>query len=358
MSLVETVLGPVYTDDLGITLTHEHLVSDMRFFVSRPRAGDSNAARLMRLSVGLPLLDEIRRAPFYSPDNWVLDDYSLIRRELSLYKKAGGSSLVEMTLPGEAQDPLELRRIAKATGINVIASCGYYIQVSHPKHVASSSIDQLQLEFVKSTQQGIGHSNVKAGIIKAAVSPMKMTPQEEKVLRAAARAHVETKVPIVTHSWMNSPGERQRILDILEEENVDLRHVLMHGMDNMDSVATPDRDWRFVDAIAERGAYVGFDTFGMEFPMYFNSDFVEGIQIHDPTDYERAVRIKELIANGFLHHIMLSQDVCMKIQLKAFGGYGYAHLLTNCKRIMKYAGVTEKEQDTMLVQNPRSFFKK
>ncbi len=111
------------------------------------------------------------------------------------------------------------------------------------------------------------------------------------------------------------------------------------------------KDWDYVGKVIDRGAYVAFDGFGIEWPHGFNSTGLVA-----PTDYERALGIVELIKRGYLQKIMLSHDVCHKIHLKKYGGHGFSHLLQNVIPILKTVGVAESQIRTMMMDNPRRFF--
>ena len=54
-----------------------------------------------------------------------------------------------------------------------------------------------------------------------------ITPPEERVFRAAARAHKKTGAPLSTHTWLETLAQDQ--LDLFEDEGVDLSHVIVRG---------------------------------------------------------------------------------------------------------------------------------
>jgi phosphotriesterase-related protein len=57
---------------------------------------------------------------------------------------------------------------------------------------------------------------------------------------------------------------------------------------------------------------------------------------------------------GRAHQLLLSQDVYLKSMFTRFGGYGYAHLMTNLTRMFHAAGIHESSLKTMLIDNPLS----
>jgi predicted metal-dependent phosphotriesterase family hydrolase len=137
-------------------------------------------------------------------------------------------------------------------------------------------------------------------------------------VRAAARAHKRTGVTITTHGVRSPVGLAQ--LDLLEDEGVDLRHVVVG---HCDLYPHPD----FHAAVARRGAFVQFDTIGRGF---FEWD------IRQRLDW-----VMRLIDLGFMHQILLSHDVCMKPHLRAYGGQGYDYVLTGFVPRLRQAGLSD-----------------
>src|SRR5581483_11816007 len=93
-----------------------------------------------------------------------------------------------------------------------------------PPYFATRSADALADAFVHDIDVGVQGTSTKAAFIKCATDVAGVTPDVEMVLRAAARAHRRTGVPIMTHSYPpNGSGlEQQRIF---AEEGVDLGRV-------------------------------------------------------------------------------------------------------------------------------------
>lgn len=83
---------------------------------------------------------------------------------------------------------------------------------------------------------------------------------------------------------------------------------------------------------------------------------IPGQPIIAPTDYERAIGIKELCGKGLVHRLHLSQDICHKHEWKKYGGWSYDHILLNVVKLFAFLGISEKQFVTMMVDNPRAFF--
>ncbi len=86
--------------------------------------------------------------------------------------------------------------------------------------------------------------------------------------------------------------------------------------------------------IADTGAYIEYDTWGIE------GNWPEN-RLWFPSDTQRVEGLRKLIENGYLGQVLLAQDVCMKVQLMAYGGMGLAHILRDCLPLFRKAGISE-----------------
>jgi len=166
--------------------------------------------------------------------------------------------------------------------------------------------------------------------------------EEQKVLRGAARAQRATRVPLTIHM----PGwERlgHRVLDLVAEEGIDLHCVILDHM-NPSGI-----DLDYQASLAERGAYLEYDMIGMDY--YYADQHAQS-----PCDEENAAAVRNLIRFGHLSHLLLSQDVFLKMMLTRNGGFGYAYVLRHFVPRLRRHGVTEEQVMTMLIENPRRVF--
>ena len=53
--------------------------------------------------------------------------------------------------------------------------------------------------------------------------------------------------------------------------------------------------------------------------------------------------IKCLIDDGYLNHILISQDTCFKYCYVTYGGAGYAHILRNVVPWMRLGGISDEQ---------------
>ena len=303
---VETVLGRIDPAELGWTLPHEHTAIALWHIANRW-------------------------------DYWELRrDEPVIVEELGKFAAAGGSSVVDLTLPGVGRDPEWLARISRATGLNVVMGGGWYRDAYYPVEtlIDRRPVDDLADELVREATVGVGETGIRIGIIgEIGTDKPWLSAREERVHRAAARAARRTGLSITTHAVQSTVGLDQ--LTVFEEEGADLSRVVVGHADSNPSPA-------YHEAIVERGATVEFDFLGMSFT---------------PLERHGEGRIVEsicdLLARGRVGQILLSQDVCHDSQLTRYGGNGYVHLAETFLPQLRAAGVGEEEIRTMTVDNPR-----
>ena len=306
MAHVQTVLGPVDPAALGFTLPHEH-----------------TAIALWQI-----------------PNRWdyweLTRDAPTIVAELALFREAGGSGLVDLTLPGVGRDPAWLVQIAEATGLHVVMGCGWYRGAYYPAEalIDRRSVDDLADELVREATDGVGETGVRPGIIgEIGTDKPWVSAIEERVHRAAARAAKRTGLAITTHGVLSDVGLAQ--LQIFEDEGADPGRVVIGHADSYPSL-------EHYLAIVGRGASVEFDFLGMSF---------------SPQERHGEGRIVELLCEllgrGHAERVLLSQDVCHNSQLKRYDGHGYVYLTETFLPRLRAAGVSDADIETMTVVNPR-----
>ena len=305
MAHVQTVLGPIEPTALGFTLPHEHTQIALWHIQSRW-------------------------------DYWQLTrDEPVILAELARYRDAGGSGLVDVTLPGVGRDPVWLRGLAEASGLHIVMGCGWYRMAYYPPEarIERRTVDDLADELVAEFEDGAGESGVRPGIIgEIGTDKPWVSPAEERVHRAVARASRRTGLAITTHAVLSPVGLAQ--LRIFEEEGADPGRVVIGHADSYQVL-------EHYLAIIDRGANLEFDFIGMPWPRERQSE---------PRTIEL---ICELLARGHADRLLLSQDVCNDDQLRRFDGNGYTYLTDAFLPRLRAAGVSDAEIDTMTVTNPR-----
>jgi phosphotriesterase-related protein len=300
-----SVSGPIPPERVGFTLPHEH--------------------------TGIYLWHIEGRY-----DYWELTpDEDALAEELRDFRRRGGSTVVDLTLPGVGRDPERLRRLASRTGTQVVMGCGWYREPYYPSEaeIDRRSVDSLADELIAEFTEGVGSTGVRPGIIgEIGANKPWVSAQEERVHRAAGRASKATGMAITTHGVRSAVGMAQ--LRIFEDEGVDPSRVVIGHADSY-----PVLDHYL--AILERGANLEFDFLGHRF---------DTEEAEEPRLVELIV---ELLERGWAGQLLLSQDVCHNAQLKVNGGFGFTFLQQHFLPTLRTAAVGEGEIRQMTVDNPR-----
>lgn len=335
---VITVDGPLDAEKLGIVAPHEHMLIDFRCqFKEFVEVGKRH---LSEQKVSIDNLDVLTMNPWAIKDNFVLDDAEVAKTEVSRFKEMGGTTIVDVTNRGIGRDPEAIKRIGNSVGLNVIMGCGYYTAATHPADMDSMTVTEIEEEMITEITSGVEGTGIRAGVIGEIGTSEEVLPNEKKVLIAAAHAQKETglAVHVHTYSWGQKGLEA---LDILEQNQADIQKVCIDHVDLM-------IDLEYCKEIVKRGAYVEFENMGREYT-------ADGDKFVFARDLDKINAIMKLSELGYLSNILVSTDVCLKINLHKYGGWGYDHVLTNILPIMRRKGFTEVEVSRLVRENPRKF---
>ncbi len=311
MTVINSVLGPLDTNDIGFTLMHEHLiVSPAGVYRDYPELLGSN---LMERVV-----DGLKKA-----------------------KEGGIDTIVDATTLDLGRDIELMAEASRRSGVNIIACSGWWLDF--PRFFQGVSAEQLEELFIREVEEGISGTNIKAGILKSAADINGVTSNEETVLRAVARAHLKTGVPIMVHSY--SPGQvgRQQ-LAVLQEEGVDLKRVKMdHSNDTTDV--------EYLTWLMEQGCYLGLDRY----PGMVTSSL------------SRTKTMKALIDAGYADRLCPSHDGTVLRVLAANpiiteeerlrrNPHGYLYMKEVVFSNLREMGVAGDILNSLCVVGPRNFF--
>lgn len=302
---VMTVCGAVEPAELGVTLSHDHVIVDAWEFFGKPHY-------------------EV-----------ILDDEQIMIEEMQLYKTAGGGTVCDPTNIGIGRNPEALQRISSASGVTIVMGAGWYREKVYPQYIYDTSTNDLANMLVCEIVDGVDGSGIRPGFIgEIGTERGALSPANERVFRAAARAHLRTGCPVLTHTthWGELALDQ---LDLLAEEGVDAEHVVISHLGDRRGIA-----WWL--PIAERGAWLSVD----------NLAFVEG---YAPVAF-RADNVAALCAEGLAGQIMLSNDICALDQLATYGGVGYGNVINNFVPLLRERHVSEDDIHQMLVVNPGRAF--
>jgi len=317
---VQTARGPVEAEALGQVLMHEHV------FVLNPDVQQNHPAE------------------WGSEDDRVAD--AVVR--LTALHALGVSTIVDPTVIGLGRYVPRIARIAEQVELNIVVATGLYTYDDVPFYfhhrgpaldavLGQSVPDPMVDMFVGDLTDGIAGTSVKAGMLKCAIDHQGMTPGVERVMRAVAKAHLQTGAPITVHTH---PGSQQGLAVqrlLVEQEGVDpARVVLGHSGDSTDA--------DHLSALADAGFVLGMDRFGINL---------------DTTFEARADIVVEMCRRGYADQLVLSQDASCYIDwiepsiMPFLPQWNYEHIHREVLPYLLEHGVTQEQVDTMLVDVPR-----
>lgn len=261
------------------------------------------------------------------------DQYSLIREELIALKQKGVANIIEVTNHYMGRNAAFLLDLMRDTGINILASTGFYQQKFYPHFITELSASQLAKIMIDEINIGIDNTALKASVIAEIGSSFNcITDDEKKVFHAAVIAHKETGKPISTHTTLATMGMEQ--VKLLQSLGMTLQHVVIGHCDLKEQL---DTLLNMIDA----GVYIQFDTIGKN--EYFS-------------DLKRIEMLQALDKRGLLDRVMLSMDITRRSHLKANGGLGFSYLIDHFVPQLLHAGISGQKIAQMLQTNPNTFF--
>jgi phosphotriesterase-related protein len=315
-AVIRTLLKDVPPDAIaGDVLFHEHL--SIRYPLTRALA--EKAGRPVPVSFS--------------------DDVDLMVEETKAARRDGVGCIVDGGHPDMDRDLAALKRIALESGVDIVASGGFYMQRNYPPDIATKSADQIADDLVRDAREqrlgAFGEIGQQGGVL---------TDDERKVFTAVAKAQARSGLPIFTHNAytgvrvVETPVPMDaalKQLDVLEEGGATVRHLAIGHVCCLD-----DPKAGIAKQIAKRGAFVGFDrvTINAIIP-----------------DEKRVAMILAFLEAGYADQLLLSSDFSNGRALKKNGGPGIAQTVTVFGPMLVKAGVSEATLTHILVDNPRRF---
>lgn len=319
MASVNTVSGPINSDDLGLTYMHEHVFCvspEMQFHWPGWHGWDEDEA-VARARVELRRLHDEHRV----------------------------DTILDPTVPGIGRNIPAVARAVEGTGLNAIVATGWFVTNELPFAFVMMDLEgriaELERLFTRDFEVGLDGSDVKPGVIKCSTDRVGLTPDVEALLRAAARTHVSTGLPITTHTEFSSEsGLIQQ--EIFKQEGVDMGAVVI-GHCNQSN------DLGYIERLIDDGSFVGFDRCGVESAV---------APLETQLD-----NLAELCRRGYADRVILSHDNVLFLDVMPDGSmdslvpdYPYGHIDARVRPGLRARGVSDADVSTMLVDNPRTYF--
>jgi phosphotriesterase-related protein len=312
VATVETTRGPVDLDELGLTLIHEHFrATDEAMRFQFPHLYDEDA------------------------------EWEAAINDANAVKGHGVTTVVEPSAMFLHRDASFSKRVADESGLNVILATGVYTYDHLPQGLMNRSEDQIAEIYVHEIENGIQGTGIKAAFIKCAADEAGVTPNVEKMHRAAARASKQTGRPIMAHSHPSS-GTGLEQMRVFSEEGVDPSKVqIAHTGD------TDDLD--YIERLLDTGCWIGMDRYG--------------IDLYLPTE-KRNATVLALLERGRADRMFLSQDWCStldwfppevmeELHAAMTPNWSMTFLFEQVIPELKERGMTDEQLDQMMVENPK-----
>lgn len=310
---VHTLRGPVPVGELGRVLCHEHI------FVLSPEIMQNY------------------------PEEWGDEDARVADavQRLQDLKRSGIDTIIDPTAIGLGRYIPRIARIAQQVDLHIVAATGLYTFNELPHYYANRPIEAMVDHFTRDVTEGIADTGLCAGIFKCATDRPGITKHVDKVLRAVARAHRRTGVPITTHTHAASKrGLEQQ--QIFREEGVDLSRVIIGHSGDTD-------DLEYLEQLLVAGSYLGMDRFGID--GYLNTE-------------QRVSVIAELCKRGHAERMMLSHDASCYLDwipgesdfAQKMPNWHYLHISQDVLPMLGEAGISDGDIDLMLRRNPARLF--
>jgi phosphotriesterase-related protein len=323
MEWVNTVTGRARPEDFGTTLVHEHLLIGFPGWQM-----DALAPRYRRaeaLARGVDRMQELRGF--------------------------GVATFLDPCPIDLGRDVEFMAEVASRSGMRIVCTTGAYKEDEGLTYTFRAlPVEEIEAIYVKELTEGIGETGIRAGLVKVATGRGTISEYEKKLLVAGGRAAAAVGCPVITHTDQASLGLEQ--IALLTAQGVPAHRILVGHSDGRD-----DHDYH--RALADRGAYVGFDRFGIEVLI---------------SDDKRIESVGKMVDAGYARSLCLSHDATCAAWLgrPVFAGHYVTtaeaiaasmpswestHLFKRILPRLRERGVTEADLQTILVDNPRRYFR-
>lgn len=315
---VQTVTGRVAATDLGRTLIHEHVLIGFPGWQL-----DALAPRFDRAEAMARAVDQMQEL-----------------------RGLGVGTFVDPCPMDLGRDVEFLAELSQRSGLQIVCTTGAYFEAEGITYTfRHMPVEEITAIYIKEILEGVGNTGIRAGAVKIATGAHRVSDYERKLVVAGARAARETGVPLISHTQEASCGHEQ--IDLVTGEGVAADRLVVGHSDGID-----DHDYH--RSLAQRGAFVGFDRFGISLIV---------------SDEVRVKNVLQLAEAGYTRNILLSHDSisCWQGRPLPFGNrledvlammpdWRPTSILTKVVPQLRAGGLEDEDIATILVDNPRRFF--
>jgi len=307
MGVVYTLNGPVDASALGPTLPHEHM--PLHHFAWDKDEFEPGSKHIVREWMPA-VLDDLMATPF--------------------------RTIVDVSPIGHGRDVEFWRELVGDRPLHVVLCTGFYLDTHQPEWAKEKSAAEIEDVMVREIEEGIGESDVRAGIIKLAPSPE--SGQSRKVCRAAVAASKRTGAAITTHTC----EKNRQVFDMLVGLGADPERIYIG---HADFGSVKDNEY-----ICRQGGHVLFTVWDINY------------MIPERQNY---ARFAELVKRGCVKNVLMSVDFAIMVHdarrptflswtLYGVEGRTYSYLSRSVMPVLKRDfGLSKKELGIITVDNPR-----
>ena len=312
MPFVRTILGDIAPTVMGLTYSHEHIVIEEGF------------------------------ATLSNPD-FILNDTELISKELEAFYELGGRTVVDTMPAACGRNVVKLAAVSRQSGVNIIVPTGMHLEIYYPPNHWRYylSVDELTALFIKDITEGIDiydynspvikRTHNKAGLIKLATGDEAITVHQQKIFEAVVNAHLETGVPILTHT--NSGLQAMEQVELFAKLGAKLNHVVLSHVDKR-------KDVQYHKDLMQTGVYLEYDS-------HFRWK-----QVNENPTYD----LLEALLPDHSEQIVIGMDMARNTYWKSYNGKpGLTYLLTTFKEELEKRGLGQY-YDSLFLFNPQQLF--
>lgn len=254
-NIIFTVQGQTNAQNLGFTLTHEHLFSNFGKDPKETSQYDESAL------------------------------YKQVIPHLKKMKALGVNSIFDCTTAYFGRRTDILKTLADSAGLNIITNTGFYGAANDryvPEFAFKAKPEEIAKIWIDEFNNGIGDSKIKPGFIKLAFDGGKPSEIDKKLFIAGILTHKQTGLTMAVHTGDN-PEAIETQLQLLKEHQTNADALVIVHANAMKDMGI------FIRAALE-GAWISLD----------------GVKANNTAEYLE--KLKELKTRKLLHKVLLSHD--------------------------------------------------
>lgn len=308
--MIQTVTGAINKEDFGAVLMHEHISCASLSFSKAFHSVWLDSAQLRALSC-----DTLKQTS----------------------KKYKLGLMVDGTPVDLGRNVTLLREISEHSGVNIVASSGFYYLESI--ETINNEPQELAKWLIQECRNGIEDTDIKPGILKCATGDLGITADNRKKLSALGIVQRQTGLPIYVHCFHNDDVAHKQI-EILLENGANIEKIIIGH-----TAIRPDVE--YLENILKHGCYICMD------------------QCHCYNDKIHLIAdtLVQLCQKGYAGKILISNDYCIHndsfrreengLHLSAIQhAEGLGYVLGRLHNEYISANGSEKDWETMICKNP------